>query len=364
MQRASRGSCRTKAGSERIGSAQIQYKTSTSVIAHLIECTGRRQREQQAKLKTLAIQHTGKEQLTTESTSQIRTDSIDTRNHGLTESTVPDLLSPDPTEMCSFVDEYGSPAAPMDVHQSAFEGSDLSFRTVIANSYHPPSSMLSFDNTSLASTSSCSAFDQLFANTSFDSLAYLKDYQTTHCSFTDDNVLEVPELDVLRASHAIGTRLQCVDRLLNPNSASIFISNDGTFTWHHLPANLQPTAAQLTLPHHPLLDILPWPKVRSKLIAMFSLPSSSRPVVESIRHTTRQEGSGSTELTPFQLVCDLEDGGVKIWGSDPSSEESWEVQQSFVDIWWWALDPDILRNANNRRRSRGESRIRLRGLHE
>jgi hypothetical protein len=58
-----------------------------------------------------------------------------------------------------------------------------------------------------------------------------------------------------------------------------------------LTENLRPTRTQRLLPHHPLLDILPWPRVRDNLIIFFAQPVTVRPA----------------GLDMGQLVADLED---------------------------------------------------------
>ncbi|RMZ82117.1 hypothetical protein DV737_g2216, partial [Chaetothyriales sp. CBS 132003] len=111
----------------------------------------------------------------------------------------------------------------------------------------------------------------------------------------------------------------------------------------HLPDNLRPTRAQLTHPHHPLLDLLPWPSVREKLVLIFSLPAEKRPPC----------AASPTAL--LELVYDIEDSaeGVRIWGDDPCSDKSWEVGEKVFVNWWWALDRDVIRRSNEMRRARG-----------
>lgn len=214
-------------------------------------------------------------------------------------------------------------------------------------------------------------------------------------SFPDDFHLAVPELDLLRAAVSVATRMRTLDRLWDIHAASIFTpspaSSNSSSTWDSshssascscngdpdactydhvssldlalapprappswtstLPFNLRPTPAQLSTPHHAILDILPWPDVRTKLITAFSLLPTLLP-----KHPV-----DGTTVSVLRLVYDLEAGGCRVWGPDPTRESGWEVTQSFVDGWWWCLDRRILSVANEWRRGRGEGRLRFGG---
>ncbi|KAJ9621843.1 hypothetical protein H2203_006723 [Taxawa tesnikishii (nom. ined.)] len=108
---------------------------------------------------------------------------------------------------------------------------------------------------------------------------------------------------------------------------------------------------RFSIPHSPVLDLLPWPAVRTKLITAFSLPESDRPI-----HSDGQR------VNLMKFAHDIEDGGVRIWGPNPLDEKAWEVQPEFVQKWWWALDGQVLQMADRRRRERGEQRLRIDGF--
>lgn len=177
---------------------------------------------------------------------------------------------------------------------------------------------------------------------SIGTLLQVEEVQST--TFPDDYHLAVPELDLLRASFEIATRLQSAERLWDMQAASVF-QDPGHSQWAcELPKNLQPTKTQLSLAHHPILDIIPWPSVRDKLIRMYNLPPNFWP---------RHPDDGS-ECSLIRLVYDMEAGGVRVWGADPASEESWEIEESLFAAWWWALDRKILLATNRRRTGRGQ----------
>ncbi|KAF2158818.1 hypothetical protein M409DRAFT_61325 [Zasmidium cellare ATCC 36951] len=85
-------------------------------------------------------------------------------------------------------------------------------------------------------------------------------------TFPDDHNLSMPDLDLLRAALENGKRLNQADQLFSLTAESTFQSRDGLGWTFALPENLKPTPAQLSLPNHPIIDVLPWPQVRTKLI--------------------------------------------------------------------------------------------------
>lgn len=185
------------------------------------------------------------------------------------------------------------------------------------------------------------------SNTSLDLNEFLQADEILNASFADDYNIEVPELDLLRAAYSIAGRLRSAQILFDFTAQSIFQTSDCSSWISTLPKNLQPTYAQVLVPHHPILDILPWPAVRTKLINMYSLSSDLWP-----RHP-----SDGTVSSVVRMVYDMEDGGIRVTGPDPSNERAWEIQQSFFDAWWWALDQSVVNLSNEKRVARGQPRF-------
>jgi hypothetical protein len=191
----------------------------------------------------------------------------------------------------------------------------------------------------------------------------LQDRQTSTFSFPDDYLLTVLELDLLRACLSIAQRLGCEQLIWNLDSISPFFgaeapsqsssaSQSPTSHCSNLPVNLIPTRTQRYLPHHPILDLLPWPTARDKLIQVFTQPLELRPP------------AAADPMSLVQLVYDMEDSaeGIRIWGSDPFDGDSWEVGQVFFERWWWALESGIVNKSNEWRAARGAMRLRLPGM--
>ena len=169
-------------------------------------------------------------------------------------------------------------------------------------------------------------------------------HRLQHFTFEDSYCLRVLELDLLRGAVEIAKRLNISDVIWSLHETSPF-SNPANahLTYDHLPLNLRPTTAQRTLPHHPVLDILPWPTARNKLIHVFSVTPDLRP----------PGARCPTALMDF--VYDIEDSaeGVRIWGDDPCDWQNWEVGEKVFGKWWWAFDGDIIKNSNDWRINRG-----------
>ena len=179
--------------------------------------------------------------------------------------------------------------------------------------------------------------------TSFSSPGSIKSANTPH-SFADEANFKVIELDILRGASAIASRLNINDLIWSLDSVSPFADPAMAFAnFDHLPLNLRPTRVQKTIQHHPIIDLMPWPTVRDKLIYVLSQPAQYRP----------PKAGSPTALLEF--VYDVEDSaeGVRIWGEDPYSDQSWEVGEKVFKNWWWAFDANVIRRSNQLRQSRG-----------
>ena len=176
----------------------------------------------------------------------------------------------------------------------------------------------------------------------------------------------------------------CIENLWNPSYKHVMPACASYPIF--LPENLRPVPAQLVIPHHPVLDILPWPTMRQKLILMLALPSKMRPLIarEDDDDGTQAFGtwplfgqfSGSTAAGQskaiIQLIQDVDDfqdgGGLRVHGNsvvlgegNEYVEEVWEVGESFYKNWWFCIDQKVIDQSNKRRKERGLGRLRLNG---
>ncbi|KAK5938771.1 hypothetical protein PMZ80_008963 [Knufia obscura] len=160
----------------------------------------------------------------------------------------------------------------------------------------------------------------------------------------DEVHLPMLELNLLRGAMAIARRVG-VDSVIWSLDANSPFHNSTALTYSHLPSNLKPTIVQIRNAHHPVLDILPWPSVRNKLILVFSQEHDLRP----------PNARSPTAL--LDLIYDMEDAaeGIRIWGDDPYTDENWEIGQKLFCNWWWALNSHVVDRSNELRKNRGAS---------
>ena len=219
---------------------------------------------------------------------------------------------------------------------AVFDPNFVTFPTDLQASWDGSARLPSLPNSPLSPSN-----EEFMSLTSFSSPG---SSETSIYSFPDEAHLPVVELNLLRGAMAIATRLNIGQIIWSLDSTSPFTDPSMALAnFNHLPRNLRPTRTQLSQPHHPVLDLLPWPTVRDKLIIVFSQPADIRP----------QTAASPTALV--ELVYDIEDSaeGVRIWGEDPYSDQSWEVGEKLFKNWWWALDRAVVRRSNEMRRSRG-----------
>lgn len=165
----------------------------------------------------------------------------------------------------------------------------------------------------------------------------------------DSYHLPVNELSILRAIHRISQRLN-IRSFWSLEDTSPFPTG-GAAPAHTLPAHWRPTPSQLSVPHHPIIDFMPWPAVRERLIAVLELPEEARP------------GAAAGPLALANFAYDFEGGveGVRIRGEDVYDPASWEVGQVLFERWWFLFDRGIVENSNRLRRLRGAAALRIGG---
>jgi hypothetical protein len=109
-----------------------------------------------------------------------------------------------------------------------------------------------------------------------------------------------------------------------------------------IPASLQPTIVQRTVPHHPWFDLLPIPQMRDNLI----LAGES---YDETQLCYDMKGRGK--------VCHGKPG-IVVW-RDPWDPTGWEVTDTFARDWGWVIWKcnDLFRSTNYWRAQRGEREL-------
>lgn len=104
-----------------------------------------------------------------------------------------------------------------------------------------------------------------------------------------------------------------------------------------LPQSLRPTEIQLSTPHLLVIDLIPSPALRERLISVGDLAA----------------GNFLTQVCTF--ILDIEDHGqITIWGTDALNELSWEFSRDVLQHWGgWLLGPEWFRRAIFWRTQRG-----------
>jgi hypothetical protein len=163
-------------------------------------------------------------------------------------------------------------------------------------------------------------------------------------TMSTDASLEIPILKTLKAGVTLAQMLGCEQMLWDPTSRWTIT----TPNIPGLPDNMQPTPAQMSIPHHPLFDILPWPQLRTKLICVFALPEDQRPM------------NARDSMAVLNCAYDIEDAtdGFRVNG-EGLARDDWEIGEAFFKNWSWALDRTIIKTSNAWRQSRGQSRLSI-----
>ena len=112
--------------------------------------------------------------------------------------------------------------------------------------------------------------------------------------------------------------------------------------WKELPKNMLPTEDQLTIRHHPYIDVsFPWPKMRSKLLKLLNTVIDYNEFCDAVF---------KAGLLPR---AEIDEPAFYIWGDETMDESAWEVGERFAKKWWFLLDDAIIRRTNWWRRLRG-----------
>lgn len=165
----------------------------------------------------------------------------------------------------------------------------------------------------------------------------------------DSYLLPMNELTVLRAVLRISERLN-VPSFWSLDASSPFTT--GAAAPLSVPAPWRPTPAQLTMQHHPIIDFMPWPRVRDNLLNVMALPDEARPA----------GAVGPLALVNFAYDVEDSSEGMRIWGDDIYDPSCWEVGQVLFERWWFLFDREIIENSNRWRRARGASTLRIRDV--
>lgn len=158
--------------------------------------------------------------------------------------------------------------------------------------------------------------------------------------------------NVFRALFHNNIALGFHDEWLQNDSTSPFcLSGPGLGPLHarsHCPATLRPSTTQITIPHHPWIDLFPMERMRDNFIKAVSGPN---PIDED-------------DLC-FD-ICDVDEGdrtnkaSLIVWG-EPSDPRSWEATVPFLKKWGFLLQGcvEMMESTNRWRVKRGERALKF-----
>jgi hypothetical protein len=161
-----------------------------------------------------------------------------------------------------------------------------------------------------------------------------------------DHLLSLIKYNLYRATAANSWAIGLDPRLLHSDILSPFSSDDSEITrlYMSLPPSLHPTALQRSVPHHPYIDLFPFPSMRDRLIQIGDTIDEDELCADFAGENLKSEGGGHTGLT--------------VWG-EPWDPQSWEIAEPLWDKWSILLKgcPGILEATNYWRQMRDEPHL-------
>jgi hypothetical protein len=122
------------------------------------------------------------------------------------------------------------------------------------------------------------------------------------------------------------------------------VKQDSVTGFTDWPLNMLPTQFQRSKPHHPWVDVFPWPQMRNNMLEAFD-HADICDEDDMCREVVELDGHDGEPL-------------LLIWG-DASDPQNWEIGQEFLQKWVWVLQgcEGVLEATNYWRAKRGERPI-------
>ncbi|CAH0040518.1 unnamed protein product [Clonostachys solani] len=162
-----------------------------------------------------------------------------------------------------------------------------------------------------------------------------------------DQLLGLLQLNFIRSLTSNASLLGLRVDWLNCNSLShiglIGPTNPYADEFSYLPETLIPTSIQSRTPHHPWIDLFPFPRMRDNLL----IAAEGMSEEEEIRLWNDIVENNTTSSGDWT--------GLIVWG-DPWNPWNWEVTEAFTRNWGWLLKgcSEVIHSSNHWRLSRGD----------
>lgn len=166
-----------------------------------------------------------------------------------------------------------------------------------------------------------------------------------------ENLLTVVQVNIFNALARNSLMLGLSNAWLLCDSISPFgpggLSTESANTPAYAP-NLHPTALQTCTPHHPWIDLLPWPQVRDTILRL-----TEEELID--------EDDLCYDIAEFDtFVSPSDKAALIVWG-EPWDPRGWEASIPFLRKWFGILHgcTEILEATNYWREKRGEKKLKL-----
>lgn len=180
-------------------------------------------------------------------------------------------------------------------------------------------------------------------------------------------MLQMPQVDFLRAflanAFALGYVYADLERCKKPSRMQLIWSKSSDQLKSTLPRNMLPTEEQLTQQddYNLILDCLPWPSVRQKVIKLIRLGVFE---ADDFKKDLVCAGTGEGWMRASFRIHGVSADDDFAFNGEAAREitmdpESWECAEDWIRKYWFIVNKDIVRRTNFWRRIDGKPPIRL-----
>ncbi|KAK9365070.1 hypothetical protein V1509DRAFT_424058 [Lipomyces kononenkoae] len=164
-------------------------------------------------------------------------------------------------------------------------------------------------------------------------------------SLDADNLFTLVNFNVFRALHRNSYALGINMEWMKCDASSPFNSMDDP-DFSCTPPLLCPSAMQRTVPHHPWIDLFPFPVMRDNILRAGEDYDDTELCIDLVEFCN--------------VAGDADRTGLVVWG-EPSDPYSWEVSEGFAKKWAWVISGcwDLFESTNYWRARRGEKKLFL-----
>lgn len=150
---------------------------------------------------------------------------------------------------------------------------------------------------------------------------------------SDNRFIRLQFNSIVNASMLNGIILSC-DTLSMMDEDALSPFNNQIAISPNIPKDLEPTQMQITVPHHPYIDIVPFPGFRDKVLRFLDIID---------------EGD----------VCCMMHTDWGVWGDRSWDKTSWEVGEKFAEKYWFLMDEEMKKTSDFWRGQRGLKPLKI-----